>query len=104
MSHATRQKPPRTLRVVVWLFAIYALGCVVAGIALAELSVHLPKLPLGDSSAYRARVAQQFHAQVEDVSIAAADHAVLKAWFIQPQNNNGKSVIVLHGVTANRVD
>ena len=103
MGEAVKQKPRRALRIVIWLFALYALGCIVAGIALAELSLHLHKLPLGDASAYRARILQQFHAQVEDVSIAAADHAVLKAWFIQPQNNNGKAVIILHGVTANRV-
>jgi len=99
-----KQKPRRALRIILWLFAVYVVGCIVAGIALAELSLHLRKLPLRDSSAYRAGVSQQFHAQVEDISIAAADNAVLKAWFVQPQNGNGKAVIILHGVTSNRSD
>lgn len=104
MSPVKRQRPRRALRVIVWLFAIYALGCVVAGIALAEMSLHLQKRPLKDISAYRAHISQRFQAQVEEVSLAAADHALLKAWFIQPASDNGKAVIVLHGVTANRVD
>ena len=105
MSEVAKQKPRRALRIAVWLFAAYALGCVVAGIALAELSLHLHKLPVRDSSAYRLRrISQQFQAQVEDVSIAAADNAALKAWFVQPQNDNGKAVIILHGVTPNRSD
>lgn len=98
------RRPRRALRIAVWLSAVYALGCVVAGIALAEMSVHLQKLPLRDSSAYRSQISQQFHAQVEDVSIAAADNAPLKAWFVQPHNGNGKAVVILHGVTANRDD
>jgi len=93
----------RLRRVSVWLLALYVVGCIVAGIALAELSIRLHKLPIGDSSAYRARVLQQFHTDVEDVAIAGADQAVLKAWFVQPSNPSGKSVIILHGVTANRV-
>jgi uncharacterized protein len=97
------KKPHLALRALVWLLALYAIGCIVAGIALAELSLHLHRLLIGDSSAYRARVRQQFQTDVEDVAIAAADQAVLKAWFIQPRNPNGKSVIILHGVTANRV-
>lgn len=33
----------------------------------------------------------------------ASDGAILKAWFVQPVRSNGQSVILLHGVTDNRV-
>ena len=93
---------PRLVPVFGWLLALYALGCIVAGIALAELSLRLQRLPLGDTTAYRASVHAKFGTEVEDVSIAAADGAILKAWWLLPSQPNGKSVIVLHGVTANR--
>jgi hypothetical protein len=63
------RRPRRGLLIAVWLFAVYALGCVVGGIALAEMSLHLHRLPLRDSSVYRSQVSQQFHAQVEDVPL-----------------------------------
>jgi len=93
----------RLRRVLAWMVVVYAVGCVVAGIALANMSVHLHRLHMGDSSAYRASVREQFHAAVEDVAIDAGDGAVLRAWYIAPPHANGKSVIILHGVTANRV-
>jgi len=83
--------------------AIYACACIAAGIALAELSLHLNKLHLDNAAAHIDHLSQQSRSQTEDVSITAIDGAQLKAWFIQPQNPNGKSVIILHGVTANRI-
>jgi len=90
-------------RLVLWLTVSYSAGCVVAGIALAEISLRLPKRPLGDASTYRADVREQFHASVEDVAIVAADQAVLRAWYAQPRDPNGKAVILLHGITDNRI-
>ena len=71
---------------------------------LAEISLRLPRLQPGDSSAYRLRIQQEFQTQVEDVAITAADGAMLKGWFIAPPNGNGESVLMLHGITASRVE
>ena len=90
-------------RVLVGLAAVYVAGCLVAGVVLAEISLHLPKRQLGDGSRYRAGVWQEFHVGVEDVAIAASDRAVLKAWFVEPPNPNGKAVVLLHGITDNRI-
>jgi fermentation-respiration switch protein FrsA (DUF1100 family) len=81
---------------------LYLTACLIAGITLAERSLHLPRLPLGDSSVFRARMKQQFHADVQNITLPASDGALLKAWFIQPFRSNGESVILLHGMTANR--
>jgi uncharacterized protein len=89
-------------QLLLWLMAIYALGCVVAGIRLAETSLRLPRRMLGDGSRYRAHIREKFGASVEDVAIEAKDHAVLKAWFVEPQNSNDMSVVLLHGITDNR--
>jgi fermentation-respiration switch protein FrsA (DUF1100 family) len=91
------------VRLALWVTAIYSVGCVVAGIALSEISLHLPKRPLGDGTIYRARVQEEFHSSVEDVAIVAADRAVLRAWYVQPRDPNGKAVILLHGITDNRI-
>src|SRR5450631_4538894 len=97
------KKPRAAVRVLVGLAATYLIGCIVAGITLAEISVHLSKRPLGDSSNYRAHISQQFQADVNDVSLTASDQAVLKAWFVQPARPNGKAVVLLHGITDNRI-
>jgi len=46
---------------------------------------------------------RDFHANVQDVSIVAADGAVLRSWFVQPPDVNGKAVLLLHGITDNRL-
>ncbi len=92
-----------TTRLLLWSFGIYCAGCVVAGIFLAEVSLHLPKRQLGNGLEYRTRMRRDFHANVQDVSIVAADGAVLRSWFVQPPDVNGKAVLLLHGITDNRL-
>jgi pimeloyl-ACP methyl ester carboxylesterase len=81
----------------------YVAACLTVGVLLAEFSLRLHKLPLEDVAVHRSHLQHRFRAQVTDVSLTAADGAVLAGWFIQPPNPTGKSVIILHGLTANRV-
>jgi pimeloyl-ACP methyl ester carboxylesterase len=74
------------------------------GIVLAEFFLHLPKKHVDDGVAFRARVWKQFHASVDDVSLKGADGAVLKAWYVRPLRPRGEAVLLLHGITGNRVD
>ena len=94
---------PLLRRVLIWAAALYCVASIVAGVILAEMTLHLPRRPVRDDHAYRARVTRDFHAQVEDASITAADGAILKAWFVQPHEPNGKVVVLLHGITDNRL-
>jgi pimeloyl-ACP methyl ester carboxylesterase len=91
-------------RLVLPLFAVYAVVCVGFGIKMAELSVHLPKHGQEDGAGFRARVWRQFRARVQDVQMTGADGAVLRAWYVQPPRPNGKAVVLLHGITGNRID
>jgi fermentation-respiration switch protein FrsA (DUF1100 family) len=86
------------------LAILYSIACLIVGIKIAELSLHLHKRPLRNIATYRERIRQQFHVEMQDVSLTAADGIILKAWFIQPADSNGKSVIILHGSTSNRTD
>jgi fermentation-respiration switch protein FrsA (DUF1100 family) len=91
------------VRIAVTLVAAYAVLTVIAGIALAEFSLHLPRMPIYAPEAYRVRYEQQFDAHLRDVSVTAQDGAVLRAWYIAPPNPNGRSVVLLHGIAGNRV-
>ena len=82
---------------------LYGVACVIGGVVLAEESLRLAKLPLGDTEPHRSRIRRRFQADLEDATLTAADGAVLKAWFIQPPNPNGKAVVILHGITSNRI-
>lgn len=94
----------RTIRRFAWIAAVYLGLCVVAGVGLAEISLHLPRHSYEDGAGFRARVARQFNASVRDVQTTGADGAVLRGWYVRPPNPNGEAVILLHGITGNRID
>src|ERR1700693_4204971 len=65
-----------------------------AGVVLCETAVHVPK---------RAPPETWFlHTDRRDVQINASDGAVLRAWLFIPENSNGNSVLVLHGISDSR--
>jgi hypothetical protein len=97
-------KHRRTIRVIVWAAVVYMALCVVAGIGVAEFSLHLPRHRYEDGAGFRERVWRQFHAKVSDVQTTAADGAVLRGWYVSPPNPNGEAVVLLHGITGNRID
>lgn len=82
--------------------ALYLALASVAGIAIAEASLKLPHHPLRHHNEIAAVVHDRFHAQLEDVSITAADGIPLRAWYVHPRESNGNAVILLHGITDNR--
>jgi len=82
--------------------SLYLALAIVAGVVIADASLKLRRLPLRHKHAIAAAVQNQFQAELQDVSIQAADGAVLKAWYVHPHTFNGSSVILLHGITDNR--
>ncbi len=42
--------------------------------------------------------------QCTEVAISSPDEVALRAWYLQPEHPNGRSVIVLHGIGASRAD
>lgn len=83
-------------------FIAYFFLSVLAGIVIADVSLKLPRLPLRHQQAIAAAVRTDFHAELQDVTITAADGAALKGWFVHPRDYNGNAVILLHGITDNR--
>ncbi len=89
-------------RVALVVLVGYIVLCLVSAVVLSEMTVHLPRKPVRHRAEFANVVREQFHAELADVSVAADDGAVLKAWYVQPEKANGATVILLHGVTDNR--
>jgi uncharacterized protein len=90
-----------------WLAAsvagIYLLICILTGIVAMDAALHPGRNPL--TAAMRERtveLAAENHAQLAEVSITAADGAMLRAWSIVPLFRNGDAVLLLHGQADNR--
>jgi dipeptidyl aminopeptidase/acylaminoacyl peptidase len=83
-------------------FIAYLVLSSLVGIAIADASLKLHRLPLRHRQAIAAGMRADFQAELQDVAITAADGAALKGWFVHPHDYNGNAVILLHGITDNR--
>ncbi len=107
MQPSTRPKPASGKshifrKAVLAGFVAYLVLSILAGIVIADLSLKLHRLPLRHQQAIAAAVRADFHVELHDVTITAADGAALKGWFVHPRDYNGNAVILLHGITDNR--
>ncbi|OAI56801.1 hypothetical protein AYO50_02375 [Acidobacteria bacterium SCGC AG-212-P17] len=101
-SKALPGKPHILRKAILAGFTAYLVLSILAGIAIADLSLKLHRLPLRHQQAIAVAVRNDFHAELQDVTITAADGAALKGWFVHPRDYNGNAVILLHGITDNR--
>jgi uncharacterized protein len=102
------EPPPRRfaiIRPLLYIFAvIYLAGTTVGGIGLGWMALHPYKHPVTASEEGNARAAVlENKVEFRDIEIAASDGAVLRAWFMRPEEPNGDAVILLHGVGDNRM-
>lgn len=74
------------------------------GIGLGWNALHPASPPIHAYEERNARAAAEAQSvEFRDVQITAPDGVVVKAWYLRPQNANGDAVILLHGVTDNRM-
>jgi uncharacterized protein len=91
----------RPVRIALKAAGIYVAASLVLAVLMAEMTLHPMRLRPPD----RARIAAMYApygAELQDVSIRAADGADLRAWYSVPEHDNGKAVILLHGIGDNR--
>src|SRR5216684_2656755 len=101
--HVTRRSR-RLILVGVLLFILYLGFCVVAGIFVADGTLHPARRPLTQEEETTMRQAvDAFGGEIEDVSITTQDGVVLSAWIVQPRQSNGDAVLLLHGLADNRI-
>jgi uncharacterized protein len=80
----------------------YLLFSLVAGVALAELQLRLHRRPLHYRDYIAAQLESKYQGTMQDAEITAADGVKLKGWYLRPAHDNGKDVVMLHGITDNR--
>ena len=82
----------------------YLALCSMAGIFLADATLHPTRRPLTQEEISQFRTsAASLGASVEDVSITTPDGAVLRAWLVRPARPNGDAAVLLHGLGDNRL-
>src|SRR3982751_5784673 len=74
----------------------YVLFCVLAGVVISELSLHLHRRPLPEAvRATAMRISASLGASLQPVQISAEDGVALRAWSVLPANGNGNTVLLL---------
>jgi hypothetical protein len=91
-------------RLLITLAVLYLLGTILGGIGLGWIALHPPSHPITANEERNVRAAAQKDSIVfQDVELKTSDGAVLRAWFMRPPDANGNVVILLHGVSDNRM-
>ena len=85
------------------LVGLYVLGTIFGGVGLGWMATHPGRVPITEDERNRVIAESGEGAELTDVSIAASDGAMLRAWQIRPQEPNQDAVILLHGVGDNRL-
>ncbi len=83
---------------------LYIAGTILGGSGLGWIALHPYSHPITTGEERNAKaVAQENGVEFRDAEITAQDGAVLRAWFMRPAETNGDAVILLHGVSDNRM-
>jgi dipeptidyl aminopeptidase/acylaminoacyl peptidase len=91
-------------RLIYILAFLYVAGSVFGGIGLGWIALHPYSHPVTASEERNAReAAREDGVEFRDVELTTPDGVVLRAWFMRPPEVNGDAVILLHGVSDNRM-
>jgi dipeptidyl aminopeptidase/acylaminoacyl peptidase len=91
----------RLVRIAAYL---YVIGTLLGGIGLGWIAMHPPRHPITAAEERNVRAAaKQQSIEFRDVDLATPDGVTLRAWLMRPRETNGDAVILLHGVSDNRM-
>jgi alpha-beta hydrolase superfamily lysophospholipase len=95
----------RLLRRVIVVLVAHLVLSVVAGIMLAEITLHpVRRRPLAADSLSTLRdFAFGVDCNIQAATIISGDGISLRAWLVHPIHSNGNAVILLHGMSDNRL-
>ncbi len=92
----------RTLRLVLFVFIGYLIGCMLAGVLLTEGALRPVRRPVTHRAEAAAVLAREFGAVLQEAEITSAEGIVLRGWLAQPAHRNGAAVVLLHGAADSR--
>src|SRR6266404_5312014 len=94
----------RRSRRLLFSLTLYLAFCLVAGIFVADGTLHPVRRPLtSEEDTTMLEIARHLDYGLEDVSIITPDATILRAWTIRPHRSNGDAAILLHGLGDNRI-
>jgi dipeptidyl aminopeptidase/acylaminoacyl peptidase len=73
------------------------------GLILSNMSLHPKRKTLSQSHALTFKKQFEPIAIIEDASVLASDRIVLRGWYVVPRHWNGRVVLLLHGLSDNRM-
>lgn len=95
----------RLVQIGLGVLLIYLLLCSILGIIITEIALHPPRHRVTAADEAQAPAwAQDDGASMAEVTITAADGSSLKAWSVRPDDANGDTVVLLHGLKGNRLE
>lgn len=98
-------KRKRAIQIALAALAAFLLFCVITGVVIAEIALHPPRHRVTASDEEQAPAwAKEDGASLSEVSIVARDGMSLQAWSVRPEDANGDTVILLHGLKGNRLE
>lgn len=103
-ARTLRARHPLLRRVSIVLMVLYVAGTILGGIGLGEMAVHPGRrpIPVNEEKQIESDL-KALNANLQDVSISASEGAPLRGWFLRPGSGNGNAIILLHGVSDNRL-
>jgi uncharacterized protein len=105
-SRVTAENTGRPLlrRVSIVLTVLYLAGTILGGIGLGEMAVHPGRRPIPENEAAAIEChLKALNAKLQNASIRTSDGVLLRGWFLRPASGNGDAIILLHGVSDNRL-
>jgi pimeloyl-ACP methyl ester carboxylesterase len=94
----------RRARYALLAITLYLTFCTVAGIFVADGTLHPARRPLTPEEISTVRdAARTLDADLTDATITTPDHVTLRAWEIHPHHPNSDAVLLLHGLGDNRI-
>jgi fermentation-respiration switch protein FrsA (DUF1100 family) len=105
VTEERRSRLRSIIRPLLYILAfVYIAGTILGGIGLGWIALHpySHSVTPGEERNVRA-AAEANHVEFRDVELTSPDGAILSAWFMRPPVPNGDAVILLHGVSDNRM-
>jgi uncharacterized protein len=97
-------RPRRALRLGACFLFGYVTFCLIAGVFIAEGTLHPARRWLTDVDRQQAQIVALRHdAEITDITVTGLGGVNLSAWMIRPRSSTGQAVILLHGLADNRM-